>query len=404
MKKFTVIALISAMLISAVSMSACNKNNNEPNQPNNNTESSVQSVEEISLEPSKAEITSSQLAQLSTKISSYKSVPKFTCKSDTIDAKDISKDAVISFIADNQNDSYTELVTKQFSSAADSAGFKKVVKAKTDGTPALFNDALNAAITDKNDMVIMFGNINKDSISSEIEKTQANGIKIISGGNAGLKENDHFVDNTVPINFQLIGEIMSDWSIVKQNGKVNALAINLSDSGASNSIYKGFSDEFKKYVSSGYCTTLNVTNAEVGNGLATKIKDALQEDPNLNSLIVFDDSMIDDAVSAIEQSGKSIKIIATGGSKEAFDATQNSKVEMLVAQSYEWTAYAMVDYALRVMSKSTLPEEQDVPIRVVTADSINDELKKNNDDNIDGFYEICFGSAFVEGYSNLWKL
>lgn len=403
MKKFIAAALIASIAISAVSMTACNKDGDNANQQQSSTvESSVNSVEEISIEPSKPEITASQLASLSTRLASYKSVSKFTCKSDTIDAKSISENAKIAFITDDINNSYASLVSKQFSTAAKSAGFKKVTIADTDTTPASYNDALAAAVNDKDKIAVMFGKINKDSISSQIELTQANGIKVISGGNAGLDETEHFVDNTVPIDFQSAGQLLADWAIVQQKGKVNALAVNCSDSGSSNAIYKGFTKEFETYVSSGYCTALNVSSAEIDNGLSSRIKDAVTGDTNLNYIIVFDDSMLNNVISAVEQSGKKIKIIATGGSPEAFKAAEIGQVEMLVAQSYEWTAYAMVDYALRIMAKTELPKKQDVPLRIVTSESIKKDLEDNDDDY--DFHEICFGAAFVEGYSNLWDL
>ena len=403
MKKFIATALIASIAISAVSMTACNKdsNNNNSQQPST-VESSVNSVEEISIEPSKPEITSAQLASLSTRLASYKSVPEFTCKSETIDAKSISNNAKIAFIGDNINNSYTSLVSKQFSTAAKSAGFKKVTIADTDTTTSLYNDALTAAVNENDKIAVMFGNISKDSISSQIELTQANGIKVISGANAGLDENEHFVDNTVPIDFQSAGQLLADWAIVQQKGKVNALAVNCSDSGSSNAVYKGFTKEFETYVSSGYCTALNVSSADIGNGLSSKIKDAVTTDTNLNYIIVFDDSLLNDTISAVEQSGKKIKIIATGGSPETFKAAENGQIEMLIAQSYEWTAYAIVDYALRVMAKTELPKKQDVPFRIVTSESIKKDLEKSDDDY--DFYEICFGAAFVEGYSNLWDL
>ena len=140
------------------------------------------------------------------------------------------------------------------------------------------------------------------------------------------------------------------------------------------------------------------------NGLSAKIKQAIDKDPNINYVVVLDDAMINDAVSGVDQSGKKIKIISKGGSLAAFDAAQSDRIEMLVAQSYEWTAYAMVDYALRVLNGSALPQEQDVPVRVVTSKSINEDLENNTYSNIEGFYEICFGANFVTGYSGLWNL
>lgn len=415
MKKLVSLALVSAIMASAFTLSACNEGNTEQSSSENssisqpNAESFVQSIVEISIEESKAEITASQISELNQTLTDYTSVPEFTCESDVIDAESISDGVILSLIADNKSDSFSSLVVKQFVSAANRAGFKKAVAPDTDGMAASYNDALTNAVNSNYEAVMMFGNINKDEIGSEIEQVQANGIKVISAGNAGVDQTEHYVDNVVPINYQRAGQLLADWCIVNQKGKVNALAVTCSDSGSSYAAYEGFAKEFQTYVSSGYCTTLNVPSIEVGNGLASKVKSALAADPNINYIVVFDDSLIDDAISGMEQSSSNrVKIVATGGSPEAFDDAEKGKIEMLVAQSYEWTAYAMVDYALRVLAKEELPKEQDVPVRIVTSQSIKEELadyiEANGEDSVDEFYEICFGAAFIEGYYGLWNL
>ena len=77
---------------------------------------------------------------------------------------------------------------------------------------------------------------------------------------------------------------------------------------------------------------------------------------------------------------------------------------MLVAQSYEWTAYAMMDYVLRILGNKTLPEIQSVPVRVVDKDIIQNETKNSEYTEIDGFDEICFGSNFITDYRKMWGL
>ena len=366
-------------------------------------ESKVQ-IEDISAVESKPEITTAQLESINSTLNKYKEVPGFSSQSDTISGREIAKDKTITFIPDNSNNSFTSLVTRQFKTAAKSAGFSKIVSSDSDGTTAYYMQCLTDAIG-KSDIVVMYGDINKDTIAAAIEQTQANGVKVLSAGNVGKDQKDHYVDESIPINYQLSGKLLADWTISKNKGKVNALAVNNSDSVLSSSIYLGFADEFRQYVTAGYCTVTSGANIEVGNGLATKIKQAIEKDPNLNYVVVFDDSMISDAVSGVEQSGrKNLKVISAGGSVAAFQAAETGKIEMLVAHSYEWTAYAMVDYALRVLNKSSLPQEQDVPVRIVTADSIKKDLKDSTFTDIEGFYEICFGDRFVPGYSTLWDL
>lgn len=413
MKKFTALVLMAAIVLGAFAMTACEDSGDKTESAQEATEGLVSSEDEsdesnetisdISVVESKPEITNEQLSSINDFIAQYKDIPEFTVKAKEIDATGISKNENVSLIPDNSNNVFTSLVVKQFKSAAKSAGFKKIFADDSDGTPAAYNDALAKAV-EKSDIVVMYGDINKDSIANEIELTQANGVKVLSAGYVGKDMKDHYVDYTIPIDYQLAGKLLADWAISKNKGKVNALAINNSDSTLSTSIYNGFADEFTKYVTSGYCTVQSGSSIEVENGLATKIKQALEKDPNLNYIIVLDETMINDAISAVDQLGRNIKIIATGGGTSAFTSAENGKIEMLVAQSYEWTAYAMVDYALRVLDKSELPEQQSVPVRVITQDSIKSDLESTEYEDIDGFYEICFGANFVTGYRSLWGL
>lgn len=415
MKKILSALLVLTVAASAFAMSACNQNNSENNTSKTSSESSSKESStkaseekppEVSVDSSKPKITESQLAEINKKIADNQGVPEFTCKSETINAEELAKDKTLTFVTKNDSNSYCSLLKSTFKNAAKSAGFKSISFPETDGSASKLSDGILSAVTENTDLVMLAGNINKDIISASIENAQANGIEVFSAGSKGVNENDHYVDYTVPVNYQLIGELMADWGIVKSNGKINALAVNCTDSTLSNTIFNGFKKEFENYVSSssGYCTTLNVTSIEIGNGLANKIKKAVNDDSNINYVFVFDDDAIADAVSVASQLNGKVKVVATGGTTEAFDAAKKGTVEMMVAQSYEWNAYAMVDYALRALGGKKLPEIQDVPVRVVTKESIAKAIEDYKGPSYDDFYEICFGSAFVSGYSTLWNL
>ena len=229
--------------------------------------------------------------------------------------------------------------------------------------------------------------------------------EVISAGSLNAGQNDHFTDYTMPVDYSSIGKYLADWTIVKTKGNVNALAVNCTDSALSNSIAVGFKNEFEKYISgvTGYCTGVNVLLQETGDTLTGKIRDALKKDTKINYIVVFDDRMIESALDAVELVGRKIPVISTGGSDEAFDSARYGNIEMLVAQSYEWTAYGMVDYAMRILGDVSVPDEQYVPFRILTTESISDAIY--NFGGLSGnFNRICFGSHFEYGYGTLWQL
>ena len=394
-KKITAIALAAAIASSAVVMTACDKNINEEKEntsqvsteesskaDEDKVEESSETIEDISAITSKSEITKEQLSNIDNFITQHKSIPSFTIKGDPIDAAAISKNKKLTFIPDNSNNVFTALVTDQFKKASANVGLTGLTADDSDGTPSYYNAQLENARKDS-DLIVMYGDINKDPLATNIELAQASGVEVISAGFVGDDAKDHYVDYTIPIDYQLAGKLLADWAISKNKGKVNALAINNSDSTVSTSVYKGFTAEFVNFVTEGYCTVLSGASIETGNGLATKIKQALEKDPNLK---------------------KNIKVISTGGSTSAFSSVENGKLDMLVAQSFEWTAYAMLDYSLRVLGDQKLPDIQSVPVRVVTADSIKNDLENTEYEEIDGFYEICFGANFITGYRKLWGI
>lgn len=414
MKKITAALLAAVVAASAFAMTACDDKKEENEESAVEMESSVENSEEVSQESSEAvedisaitakpDISKEQLSNIDNFIAQYKVIPEFNLKADSIDAKSIAKNRKISFIPDNTNNIFTSLVTEQFKSAGKTVGLKEVICDDSDGTPAYYNSALEKSIKES-EIAVMYGDINKDQLATSIETAQASGVRILSAGYVGKDMKDHYVDYTIPIDYNLAGKLLADWTISKNKGKVNALALNNSDSTVSTSIYKGFTDEFVTYVTEGYCTVLSGSSIETGNGLSTKIKQALEKDPNINYIVVLDETMINDALNAVEQTGKTISVISTGGSTSAFLAAENGKLEMLVAQSYEWTAYAMLDYALRVMGEEKLPDIQSVPVRVVTSDSIANDIENTEYEEIDGFYEICFGANFITGYRKLWGI
>ncbi len=419
MKKVVSCLLALSLAASAVMLSACgdksNNNNTQTSQgsqashtvskADTSTEASVDDPE-VSVDSSKPGITETQLASLNEKIADSQKMPEFTCKSEKINASEIAKNKTISLIAENSGSSYHAMLEKTFKRTAERIGFKKVNAPETDGTVSKLNDALTASVNVKSDLIFLSGDIQKnENISSNIEIAQANGIEVYSSGSKGLDEADHFVDYTVPINYGRAGELMADWGIVKTGGKINALVVNCTDSELSGSIFKGFKTEFEKYVSSsdGSCTVVNANALEIGNGLSSMIKSALDKDSAINYIFVCDDNAINDSISAAVQSGHDVKVVATGGSTEDMDYAQSGSIEMLVSHSFEWTAYAMLDYAMRAMSDAELPKEQDVPFRIITKASIKKESDEYSGD-FDTYAEICYGDAFITGYNGLWGL
>ncbi len=417
MKRFISSLLILSIMGASLLFSACGDSGNtsagEAAKKNESAEPAVSREHldpkpateevEVSIDSTKPKITDVLLSELNSKLASNQVIPEFTSKSEAIPAHQIGKNMKVAIIPGNYTNSYDQLLCEQFVAAAKSAGIKETTVAETDGTISTINDALADAVKEKCDAIVLAGDINKDIISGAIETAQSNGIEVYSAGSKGVGESDHFTDYTIPIDYQYIGELMADWGIVKTNGKIHAVVVNCIDSELSPTISKGFKEEFEKYVSSseGSCTTINVKSIEISNGLSDKIKKAIQNNSKINYIFVFDNSAVNDAINATIV-GNDVKVVATGGSVEDYDNAQNGRIEMLVAQSYEWNAYAIVDYVLRGQGGKTLPARQDTPVRILTKEIIKKATEEYKG-HFDSFHKVCFGSNFEYGYSAIWN-
>ena len=341
MRKLLSALLIVSIAASAITFSACGqKNTNTTSSKTPDTSAARVSRPsrvseepiEVSVDEKKPHMTEAQLADLNKKVTDCQGIPSFTCTSEKLDGRKISKDLTVSLICDNSSSPFQEDLIRNFVRTADRIGFKHIITAETDGTASTMNDALTQAVKDKPNMVMLSGNINKDTVVTNIELAQANGIEVVSAGTTGCEQPDHFVDYTVPIPYENAGALMADWGIVKTKGKVNALVVNCTDSELSQTIFRGFKKEFEQYVSAddGNCTVINANAIELGNGLTNKIKTILENDRKINYIFVFDDAAITDAVSSVVQTSSSAKIVATGGKPEDFNYAQSGSIDMLV--------------------------------------------------------------------------
>ena len=151
MKRFASAALAAILVLSSVALSGCNgdpfKGGNgvrtgtvqsgQEEQSSAPGESSKVEPSDIKNIESKPEITSEQITQLKDMLNTYKEIPGFNNGATSIDAKSISEGKKVTFIADNMNNTFTNLVASQFVKTAKTVGFAGATADESDGTPAL---------------------------------------------------------------------------------------------------------------------------------------------------------------------------------------------------------------------------------------------------------------------------
>ncbi len=412
-KSLSLFLTVVALLASCVGLSSCNDNPvQESTQPSQNVSDTTSSREESIIVDKKNEeggLTAEQKKELSEKIQKYSEQAIFAPSLSTIDAPSITEEKDILLITDSIQNEYNGLISETFATAAKKAGFVNVTSYDTDGTDNTYLEALDKVIGHY-DCVALFGNINKDKLGSEIESIQSHGIPVFSAGNVQDTEKEHYVDGAMGWNYEQAGALLLDWLSYNQNGKVNALVVTCTDDSTSNSVYKGFAQDFEKYVKQGYCTEVKAKASEIGSDLKSKIETALKKDSNINCVVVMDQDLISDTVYALEAGNFQDKVnfVSIGGSAESFSEVEDGHIDMMVGQSYEATAYGFVDYCMRGLNDN-IPESENLPLRIFTEEIIKSEKITPSEDEEEAeveveYYHYAFKSIFSEGYPTLWSL
>lgn len=401
--------LLSAMLLSSVAiLSGCK---------DNKTDSSTESVTE-SKSTNNAVVSKEKLAALSVELEAYKSQPSFNAVQ-SINAKSISKNKKIAVISNSSSDTYASYIAQEIKAAAEIAGFSETVIYDTDGTTNSHASALENAVADQCSIAILVGNINKDEISLSIETAQANGLKVISLDNVQSGSKDHFVDSSVTTDYVSQAKALADYAIVEKEGQVNALLVTPSDVVYAEEMKKAVTDELSKY-SDGYCTELSAEISSSSVNVSDSVKKALERDTNINCVIVLHENMLKDSVDALEmtQAISRVTLLARGGGTELFTQVQNGNAKAAVSESYEWTAYTAVDYALRVLNGVDNPEVQNIPFMMISYDNVKElEQSENSDSSSDDeesseevieddtpLIEKMFTKEFKKQYLKMWGL
>jgi ribose transport system substrate-binding protein len=79
---------------------------------------------------------------------------------------------------------------------------------------------------------------------------------------------------------------------------------------------------------------------------------------------------------------------------------KQGKVEMDIGQSLDWIARAVVDFEMRDYLGMPLPTDENIGIRIWTADNINEALGPDGK----AAYSTGYGNAYQAGYATLWGL
>ena len=275
----------------------------------------------------------------------------------------------------------------------------KVVNYSADGSPDSWVTAMNQAIANKADAIVIEG-IDPNLIAPQIAQARAAKIPVIwdFAIEGPLSEVAPTVSATVPLPFTLSAKLMADLAVVQTNGKANVVQYGLKTQ-RQNPVYTdGISKALAAACSS--CKIDSYQDEPIPNWsqqLTSETRNLLTSKPDVNVLMPYFDGMVQFIEPAVTQANAQgqVRIITHDGTPSVLNSIKNGEVVTAdVGTSNTWQAWATADQALRLLSGVPPVADEKIPVRIWTKDNIAEATG----DNAEGGY----GDSYMAMYKKLW--
>jgi ribose transport system substrate-binding protein len=275
----------------------------------------------------------------------------------------------------------------------------KVVNYSADGSPGSWVTAMNQAIANKADAIVLQG-IDPTLLEPQLAAAKAAGIPTvwgfaIEGAAADVAPQ---VTATVPLPFELSSKLMADLAILHSDGPANVELFGLKTQ-RQNPVYTdGITAELKAQCPD--CVMGDYHDVPIPNWsqeLTSEVRNLVTSKPKANVLIPYFDGMVQFMEPGVTQAGAgdSVRIVSHDGTPSVLTSIKNGNVVVAdVGTSNKWQAWATADQALRVMTGTAPVADEGIPVRIWTKKNID----QATGDNAEGGY----GDSYVSMYQKLW--
>jgi ABC-type sugar transport system substrate-binding protein len=221
----------------------------------------------------------------------------------------------------------------------------------TDGSPEKVQGAIEAAIRNGSDAVILNA-ADKDAYAKQIADANKAGVQFVTccslataGSSSGILYNTATDKQNGPIGDDLAAEVVS-----KSGGKADALYVNISAFQILAQVGKTFQEGMKKYCSSCGVANLDIPLTSLGKDVPDRIISYLRSHPKVNYIALsVSDALGAGLPAALKAAGLSDKvtIVGQGGGSQNFADLKSGAVDALVPFDTYSIDYLMIDALAR---------------------------------------------------------
>jgi ribose transport system substrate-binding protein len=333
-------------------------------------------------------------------IDEHLGAPKFVEPGKAFDAKACMAGKKILVIPVTSANPFAQDIVNAMQAAAKEVGFK-LDEWNNQGKPEQWVQGVEAGLNQKYDMIDLMGGTDPALLAPQIKEARAAGVKVVVTHYYDYSLTPPVpLDNSVQVDYQLVGRMIADWIAIKSNKKANVLIIGSDEIVATPPYVKALRDELALQCGAGCKSSyINAPIPEWSSKIQPSVQAALNADPTINYIVPIYDSMTQFVFPALKITGRagSVKIATFNGTPFIIDAIQKGDAEMDVGESVGWVGRGFVDADMRTLCNLDPVHHLLVPYHIFDADNAKEAGSPAQ-------YDTGYGDVHVTGFRKLWGL
>ena len=354
----------------------------------------------LSAAASAQEVDRAGLQRAAEALAPYQQLPVFTPPGEPFDARACAEGKRMLSIPNSSANPFLKGIIDRMKAVGAELGLE-VVEWENQGQPAQWVQGFEYAIREDFDIIDLISGIDPATVEPQVRAATEAGVQVMTSHFYDPSMEQHpLVSSSLTINFNEVGIILANWSIVNTEGQARIVLIVSNEVPPTHPLVAGIRDTL-----AANCPTceiveeINVGVTEWGTKIQPAVQSALQANPEVNVVIPIYDSMSQFVVPALRLTGTlgTVKVPTFNGTPFVLDFIRDGAVSMNIGESLDWIAYATVDGHLRDACGLESPAALNVPFYIF--DSSNVEAA-----GVPAQFDTGYGDAYVTGFRTLWGL
>ncbi|MET0999223.1 MAG: substrate-binding domain-containing protein [Marmoricola sp.] len=236
-----------------------------------------------------------------------------------------------------------------------------------EGDPASLSEALDQAVNEKPDAVVLSGQ-DPSAYANSLKKAGEAGVPVFVGGVPVAPEGmDKGGLTGVSLGSEFLtveGAVSADWIIRDSGGTANVAVVTLAGFPTLEAEHKGFADELKKNCPSCKEQVVEVQISEIGKGVPATVVSTLQANPDIDYVYFPYGDVSIGVPAALAAANLNPKVTSSIASDNTYGDLKSGKAVMTMSTSSAVQGWLEVDLVARYFETNAPVHNESAPLKV----------------------------------------